>query len=74
VVQWGFAIDPISTIFVIPLLGSTASGMTFGFETNENEISLSLFPYRYQNKWHFSLTALTLKMRLRLGKAARGRV
>jgi hypothetical protein len=39
VVQWGFAIDPISTIFVIPLLGSTASGMTFGFETNENEIS-----------------------------------
>jgi hypothetical protein len=32
---WGLAIDPISTIFVISLLGSTAGGMTFGLKPNE---------------------------------------
>ena len=53
-VWWGFATDPISTIFVIPLviplLGSTAGGMTFGLERKRTRISVS-FPH--QNEWHF---------------------
>lgn len=70
---WGFAfaIDPKSAIFIIPLLGSTAGGMTFGFETNENESEHEIpFHFPIKTKWHFSLIALTLKMRLRLGKAS----